>query len=334
MRDIPFYFCMKLNPSLRFFGNRSAVTWTFTLVGLEVALVLLMIFLYHRRNRRARQCQIRKRDMRISQPRMRENPFADDPFAYSNPRDSATTAESRQRWENSSSLNTTDEQAMGYVENTSSAHGFNIQRNDVGENILYETKNPHLAGINSRVVVNYRNPNTDDPFSDRHVCQPKPGPASRGQGHTTIDHLVAVTPSRAYLPFPNWQRVSETPSSPSIYPASLSAEGSDEPDQLPAPTTIAFSKTPGVPNQSYNWGARAKKLSSHRVPVNPEVYVTQPSSDDSQSSPTVAQQEPPSDEQRRSVPPPIPPRSPLRRAMSARTILNVGFPTLHCPSTT
>ena len=295
------------------------------MVGVAAGVIFLMTFLCCRRYQRNKQHPDRIQTTRISQPRMRDNPWADDPFAYVNPRDSSTTVERQHRWEKRSSLSTTDEQAMGYAESGSSTHVFNIQRNDIENEVLYETGNPPFAGINPGLIVNYRSANPDDPFSDRHMYQPKPLSASYGRGPTAINHLSTTTPSQAYPPFPNWGHVSGTPSSPSVYPATLSVEENDEPDQLPTPTTIEYPKLTAAPSQSYNWGASAKKPSSYRVPIRREIYMSPPDSEDDHGSPSVIHQEPPSDGQRRSIPPPIPPKSPLRAAMSMRTILNVCF---------
>ena len=257
---------------------------------------------------------------------MHGSTFTDDPFAYSNPRDSNATTELQHTWEKHSSLSATDEQGMGYVENDLNAH-----RNEAGENVLYETKNPRLAGVNPGIVINYRNQNPDNPFSDRQAYQPDPQLSSNARNPTSINRLSPVPPSQAYLPFPNWRRASDTPSSPSMYPSTLPMTEDDESDcRSPTPTNAAIPKATAGPNQSYNWGASANKPNSYRI--NPGPYLTPPNSSDGHGPPTTVQQRQSSDDQRQSVPPPIPPRNPLRRALSMRTILNVSFPLpLHRP---
>ncbi|KAF9651876.1 hypothetical protein BDM02DRAFT_428576 [Thelephora ganbajun] len=305
-----------------FFGNRGAFAGTFTAVGIAAVVILLTIFLCCRRYRSKKQRQLRIRNMHISQPRIRENPFADDPFVYFDPRDHATTAERQHNQEERPSLSATDKQVTGYAGSGDSTYGLNVQRNDVGNGILYETRNPRLTGINPGIVVNYRDRELDDPFSDRQAYQQNPRPAFYGKGPAAVNHSLAVTSSRAYLPFPSWRPASEISSSPSLYPATPSVtEDGDSVHQLPTPTSVAYPRT--TPNQGYNWGASAKRSSSYRASAQPEAYRTPPGSDDGQGSPAIAQQEPPTDGQDRSIPPPIPPKSPLRAAMSMRTILDV-----------
>lgn len=325
------FFGMKLIPSLRFFGNTGAVAGTFTVVGIVVGLILLTIFLCCRRHRRNKQPPLQAQDSDVSLTQMHDNPFADDPFASFGPSDSVRTAEHQYRWERRSSFDATDEQAMGYVESTSSTHGFNVQRNDVGDNVIYETRNPRLAGINPGIVVNYRDQNPEDPFSDRPVYQSMPRQASYGKGPTAINHFSAVTPPQAHLPFPNWRRVSETPSSPSVYATSLPA-AEDSESQPSTPTSFTFRKPTTVPSQSYNWGASAKKPSSYGIPVIPEAYITPPNSDDGRDTPVQRERQ---SGEHQYTPPSIPPKSPLRTAMSMRTLLNVSSPlltSLPCPS--
>jgi len=210
---------------------------------------------------------------------------------------------------------------MGYVEN-----GFNTRRNQVEDNILYETKDPRLAGVNPGIVINYRNQNQVDPFSDRQVFQQNSQPSSYARGPTTINRLSPVPISQAYLPFPNWRSASVTPSSPSEYPPTLPVTDDDESDHRPpTPTNVTYPMTTAVPNQSYNWGASANKPpGSYRVH---SAYITPPDSSDGHGPPTIIQRRLSSDGQRQSVPPPIPLKNPLRRVMSMRTILNVSSST-------
>ena len=320
------FFHAKLNPLLRFFGNKGAMAGTFTVVGIVAGLILLTIFLCCRRYRKNKEKEhsipIQSQDMDISLPQMHDNPFADDPFASSGLRGSAPPTERYHGWEKGSSLSVTDEQAMGYVDSVSSTHGFNVQRNDIEDNVIYETRSPRLAGINPGIVVNYRNQNPDDPFSDRQVYQQKPQPVSHGKGPTTNNRFSITAPYQAHLPFPNWRRVSETPSSPSVYATSLPAVEDGESDhRLPTPTRATFQRTTGGPSQIYNWGASAKKpgSSGSGFPVIPEAYITPPDSDDGRGSPVRLPYDEP-------IPPPIPPKNPLRTAMSMRTLLNVSPP--------
>ena len=310
---------------LRFFNNRGAVAGTFGGAGVAAALILLTIFLCCRRNRRNKERQALARNPPIYQPKIRENPFTDDddPFASSNPCDSAGTTVLQHSWEKPSYLSATDEQGTLYVEN-----GFNTQRSEVGNNVLYETKNPRLAGVNTGVVINYRNQNTEDPFSDRQAYQLDSQPSSYARGPTTINRLSPIPLAQAHIPFPNWRRASDTPSSPSMYPSTLQATEDDESDRVPTPTPVATHKAAAGPNQSYNWGASANKPNSYRVN---QAYVTPPDSSDGHGPPTIRQQRLSSDGHRESIPPPIPPRNPLRHALSMRTLLNVSSSTALIP---
>lgn len=107
------------------------------------------------------------------------------------------------------------------------------------------------------------------------------------------------------------------------------AEDDGTDDQLPTPPDIAFPKATVVPGQSYGWGASATEQPSlYRITAAPETHtMTPPDSEDDQGS---------SDEPRQSFPPPIPPKSPLRRGASMRTMSDVSFPSpldLRRPST-
>ena len=311
----------ELNLLPRFFSNRGAVAGTFGGAGIVVAIIILTIFLYCRRNRRIKE-RGWARNLTISQPKMLESPFTDDdddPFASSNSRDSAGTTELQHSWEKHTPLNATGVQGFGYVRN-----GFGTQGNGIGDDILYETNNTRLAVTNPGFVVNYRNQNVDDPFADHQAYQPTSQPPSNGMGPTTINRLSPLPLSQAYLPFPNWRPASVTASSPSVYPSTLPLTEDDESDhRIPTPTPVAIPKTTAGPNQSYNWGASVNNPNSYRVN---QAYVTPPDSSDGHGPPTIIQRRTSSDDQRHSVPPPIPPKNPLRTVLSMRTMLNVSSP--------
>ncbi|KAF9651874.1 hypothetical protein BDM02DRAFT_424900 [Thelephora ganbajun] len=318
----PFCFGPKLSSSLRFFSNTGAVAGTFSVLGIEVALVLLMIYVCHRRYRRDGLPQVWARRMRVFRSHARENPPAVDPFAYSNPPGSATATEHKDGWGKHSFLNMTDEHPMEYMESGPSTQGLGRQRNDVEVDALYGIRSPRLAGMNPGIIVNYRDRELDNP-KGRQVYRPKPRPNSYGKGPAVVNHSLAVTSSRAFLPFPYWQPVSEAPPSQSIYSTILPvAEDDNLVHQLPTPTSIAYPKATAAPYQSYNWGASARRHSSYMFPVNPETSMVTPPypEDDDQGLRQKASFPGP----RQSYPPPIPPRNPLRRAMSMQTILDVS----------
>lgn len=277
--------------------------------------MLLMLIPCHARYRRYKQRQAQKPDTRTSQPKSSNGSLVDDSFGYSNPRDWATMV---RRWKQYFTRARTDNRALEPMESGFMPRNLAKQRADVEVGASYEVSHPRLAGIIPRFAPDYRVDDRDLPMS-----QPPP----YDKAPSTVGHLSVITQPRAYLPFSNW-RVSETPSSPSIYPPSLS--GGDDSDsfcQPPIPTGIARNKNPAAPDQSHNRGINTKKRSVRRVPVKPEVYRTSPDSGDDQSSPGVVQQEPSYDGDRRPVPPPIPPKSHLRAAMPMQTMYgNCEFP--------
>lgn len=304
-------FGLELNRFHRLFSNTGAVAGTFAAVGVATGLVLLMILLCCKRYRRKNKRRARMRALPISQPQMRGRTSTyDDPFAYSNPRHSAATGRP--------SLITTDEQAMGYAENGSSTHGFNTQRNDGGNNVLHEAGTPHLAGVDPGATVNHRDQNPNNPFADPHTHPSTLRQGFTGGGPTTVNHLAPITPTPAYLPVPDWKRVSEAPSSPSVYPASLVIEDDESDHQMATPMSAAFPRTTASPNRNYNWGASANKPNSYKV--NPGAYMTPPDTDDEYRYSVFVEDEGPP----QSVPPPIPPKNPLRPAAPARTLLTVS----------
>ena len=285
-----------------------------------MALILLMFLLFRRQQRGNEQQKFLARNGRIFQPYLHENPFAVDRFlpdvASSDHHDPVSTVERENSWGKQPFPVETEEEAMENAENAFSILGLNRRQNDVWNDTLYRTG----------TVVDLQNRDSDDRWA-RQSYQTKRQKTSYGDSTISGNYPLITTPSRAYLPFPSWRRFSETPTSPSIYPASLSATDDDEPDHwLSTPTSIAHPKIAVLPSQSYNWGSSAKKPRSRRVPVNPEAYIMTPfDSEDDRDSSIITQQKAPFEELRLSSPPPIPLKSPLRRAMSMRTMLDVSF---------
>lgn len=180
---------------------------------------------------------------------------------------------------------------------------------------MYRDRHPRLARINPES----RDGDLDDP-PHYQVSRPMSQSYLQDQGPS-----LTITQSRSYLPFPDRRRVSQTPSSPSIYPPTLAVVNDDVSTcQLPNPTSIPCQKNTTVLDQGYNCGASAKRHTLHRAPVEPGIYMTPPDSGYDKSSPNVVQQEPVCDRGRRHVlppiPPPIPPKSPLRTTMLTQTM--------------
>ena len=288
------------------------------MASIELGFLLLLLYLCRRRYRSSKERRARARDMRIFNPRSHENQFVVDPFAYSDPHEWNTMVSRQNSWKKNHFLGETDKQTMGHTENESSIQGLNRQRSDVRNDALYGARGLRPA------VTNCRDQDTEGPLVHQRY-PPKPQQTPYGNGTTNRNPSLKITPSREYLPLFSWQSISEVPPSPSIYPATLPVAEDDEPDHpLPTPTSIAPPKPAAFPNQGCNWGTSANKPRSYRVPVNHEAYMMAPlDSEDDRGFPAVARQKTPCDEPR--LPPPIPPRSPLRRVLSAQTMLNVSF---------
>ena len=282
---------LKLNLSFRFLGNREATAGTFTAIGIGLAVILLMVILCVRRNK---QRQAQTRETYTPQLQIRKISFVDDSYARSDPYDSAAAVEAHHRL------------AKQWV--------------DIEKNASYEARDTRLAANSPGFVVGHRGDNLDEPLDPR-VSQAMPKSLSCDEGPSTADRVSPkVIQSRAYFPFPHWRPVSQTPSSPSIYPPSLSAVDDTTVCQLPNPPSTACQRNIAVPDQSRDRGANAntKKPSLRRVPVKPELYTTPPRSGVDQRSPDVVEQQHCGDQ--RPVPPPIPPKSLLRSGMPMQTV--------------
>ena len=195
---------------------------------------------------------------------------------------------------------------------------FTKQRADLEGGNLYGVRNSHLTGINpGSIIGGYR---VDDPdyLPGRQVPPPRPKLPLYARGFPTAGRSSVTQPPRAYLPSPDLRHLSRVPSSPSVYPPTLSlADDVSSICRLPSPATFA---DPAVPNQPDNRDANATGNSLYRVPDEPESSMIRPDSGVGGRSPDVAQQELPPDGDLRPVPPPIPPRSHLRTTVSASTI--------------
>lgn len=266
---------------------------------------MFMAFLCRRRyRRRNEQRKAQARDTRISRPQIRKVSFVDDLFARSDLGNSATVVESHRRWNSAH-----DKRALGHPESGFMTQELTKQRTDGEKGIFYDPRHPRLAGISPRFVVGHRSDNQGG-LQDRQVSQPPP----HNRGLLTVDRPPAITQFRPHpVLFPDMRRVSQTPSSPSIYPPTLAMVDDDVSFwQHPNPTSIAYQKRTTFLNQSHNRGA---KRSLRRVPVKPEAYTVPPDSGGGQGSLNVVRREPPCDGDRRPAPPPIPPKSHLRAAV-------------------
>jgi hypothetical protein len=322
--------------SRRFFKRPSAVAATFVMAGAELALLILILFLCHRQYRVNEQ-QARAQNMRILRPHSRENPFAADTFAYSDTRYFAGTVSRRSSWKKRPSLRAMDEKAMDHTENRFSTQGLNGQQNNTGNDTPYKIRNPHLAGINSGAAVDCQDGNLEGLLT-RHPYGPNPRQSSYGDGTMKRSHSLVVVPSRIYLPT-HWRRISGVPSPPPICLDTLSAAEDDKADhRLPTPASIARPKPAICSNQSDNWGPSPSKPCSSRISVDPKpcMMTTPPGSEDDCGCLAAARQKPPFDGPSQSLPPPRPPRNPLRKTPSMRTMPDVSFltclPDLFSPS--
>lgn len=291
-----------------------------------MAFILLTLFICRRRHQRKRQQNHWAQNVRTPRPHTGENPLVADSLARSDLRDSASMLERQNSLKKPLVIRTPDEQAMEHTESKLSTQGLDRHRSVVRNDTLHETWSPRLARNNHGIIVNSRNWDSDDPLARQTYC-PKPQNLSYGNGTLHKNHSLMITPSRAYLPFPNWRRVSDTPSCSSVHP-STPPTAEEEPDhQLPTPTSIACLNPAVVPNPSYSWGASAKNTSSYRSSASHETHMmTTPDSEDDRGPPIARRQNLSSDGLRQSFPPSIPPKNPLRKAHSMRTMLNVSFP--------
>ena len=285
-----------------------------------------MLFLCHQRYRSNKEQQARARDTRTFRPHSHENPFVMDLFAYSDPRYSAGTVSCQNNWKKHSFLRTTGKQTMDHTENGFATQELDGHQNNIWNDTPYKTRNPHLAGINPGTIVNCRDGDPED-HPVRQPYRPKPRQTPYGDGTAKGNHSLIVAPSRAYLPTPGWRLVDEVPTPSSIYLDTLSVAEDNELDhQLLTLTSITRPETVIYSNQGYNWDPSANKPCSYRTSVDPEACMTTLSgSEDNRGHLAAARQKPPFNGLHQSSPPPRPPKSPLRKAPSTWTVLDVSF---------
>ena len=295
------------------------------MASIELALLVLMLFLCHRRYRIKKEQHVRALNMRISQPHSRGNPFLVDPFAYTSPRCSIGTVSRQNSLKKQPFLRATDELVMDHTENGFSTQGFNEQQKDIWDDTPDEIKNPHLVEINLGATVGRRDRDPED-HSVRQPYRPKPRQTPHGDGTTGRTRALVIAPSRAYHPSPGWRRIDEIPSP--AYLNTLSVAEDDESDhQLPTPTSITHPKAAICPDRIYSRDASTNKPWPYGISVDPEDCMTTTScSEDDCDRLAIARQRPPFDGLRQSSPPPRPPKSPLRRAESIRAMPDVSFP--------
>ena len=214
---------------------------------------------------------------------------------------------------------------LGHVGSGFAAQELTKKWPSVGSDSLREVKHPALAKISHGFAAS-RNQGLDDPLGYE-AYRPMPQPPPYDKGPAILNRPLPVAQPKPCQPFPDWRCVSSTPSSPSIYPATLPLAGDNCSEyQLLSPDSTADQKSMAFSNQSHNRGASAKKLASYEVPTNPGTYtMTQLNPEDDQSRTAVSSTAPPSDKPFSAHPPLIPPKSSLRRSMSMRTMFYVSF---------
>lgn len=212
----------------------------------------------------------------------------------------------------------TDEQMLEYAGNEFVIQGPTEQQSDESHVIWYGSNRRHSVEIRTTRGTNDRNPYlVEDPL-DHHENPPKSHTPSIEEIPATPNRSLIISPSRAYLPFPNWRRHSRPPSSPSVHPVTLRAEeDGDSIRQLSTPMSILYPETVSVRNQDSDRDTITEKPVLHDSPVTPPNL--EPDRGNSDGSHT----DPHGDGPYRYSPPPIPSKSPLRKALSMRTMLNV-----------
>ena len=258
-----------------------------------------MIFLSHRLYRKNQRPETEAQRMRVSRIRIHENPFAVDSSACHNSPDSPSPIERHHRW----------------GENTFSS---------IGDDVWRRKRHRHFSGINPGFTAHRRD--LDDAL-DRRTYRPEPRSHPYENGPATATHSLAIIQPKAYSPFPNCRRLSQAPSSPSIYPAALPVAADDDSvHQFSPPTNIARPKNAVVLNKRYSRGTSPKRLGSNRALVDPETYTMTPlDSEDGQGYTAVSLMAPPSGGPYQLYPPSIPPKSPMRGIMPKQTDLDVSF---------
>jgi hypothetical protein len=309
--------CLKPKSTFRFFNNRGAAIGTFTGLGVGFVIILLVTVLCRRRyRRRNKEREAQTWDTRISKPQIHRVSFADGSFARPDPRDLATMVGAHHR--RNSTHGNPGRRPLEHAQGGSMAWERTKKRADMEEGTFYEARQPRLAEIKPAFVVGHR-----DDVLDRQVSRPMPKLPLHNKRPLNVDHSFPMSQSKAYLPFPVLQRVSHTPSSPSIYPPTLAVVDDDvSVRQLPNlnPTSYTYQKNATVPDHGHNRSANAKGRSLHRVRVKFGPGTALPDTEGDQNSSGFVQQMPSNDGNRGPVPPPIPPRSILRTPMSTQTM--------------
>lgn len=248
---------------------------------------------------------------------MHEVSFPDDTFAWHDLHDSGAAVEGRPEWEGYPVSNAADEYSLkrvgsGFANGTPSK-----QPAVIGGSALPQPEQIHLGEINLKFDANCRD--LEDSGNPQ-KCRPVSLAPSHERDYTAVNH----TQPKTYLPFPNWRRVSQTPSSPSVYPATLSVvEDDDSVYQASLPTSISYLKDVPVQNQSYKPSANIKRRSSHRVPVKLGVYTNPLESRVDQGTADALQQEPLLDGDQ-SISPRTPSKSPLRTTIPLQAMYPKG----------
>ena len=286
---------------------------------IELGLLFMLLYVCHRQHKRKKRQQALTRNTHTPQPHPYVIPIAVDPFPDRS--ESITVVTRQNSWKRHPyAASTDDEHETEYTGNDLPAQGHDMWRGNSWGDSLYGPVKPRPVGINPGIAVTHSDRDLGNPpVRQRH--QPK-----AEQILPRVHHSSIITPSRVYLPFSDWRRLSEAASSPSVWSATLPVEadgGSDH--RLLTPTTVARPEAAALPNQSHSWDATANEPGSYRVFVEPntrKIIRSNPGND--HDSRAAAWQYPPSDGTRHSSPPPVPPKSPFRMSTWTQTTPNVS----------
>lgn len=197
------------------------------------------------------------------------------------------------------------------AENGSVTQELTERQSDESHVIWYGSNHPYPVKIPLTRGIDNRDPYLEDSL-DHQEDPPKSHPPSLDENPTTANHSLISTPSRAYLPFPNWRRFSRSPSSPRI------EEDGDSVRRMSIPMSVLYPETTAVRNLDSDYDSTAEKPALHGYPVAP------PNLEPDRGYTDSSRTDPHCDGPRQSRPPPIPSKSHLRRALSTRTMLNVS----------
>ena len=278
------------------------------------------MFLYLRKYWRART-QARTRRTCVPQNHVSNIPFVKGPFQSRSPGDISILIGGRTDRDGKSFYNASDEQVSSYLESGHITREPTRQRYNGGYPTLHMAKHPYLLGADPWFVNQHQGP---EGSLGRRAYQQTPKPPPYSVDLTTADHSSAVTQSSPYLQSPHLWHVSQAPSSPSIYPPTLSMRGDDCPIH-PLPTSTSIIACPEPAAAPLDRGEDSGITGACDVLVGSGACMMTPLHSEDDAEYPVISQERPARRPRPSHLPPIPRKRPHRRGKSIRHSLGASF---------